>query len=142
MFRGLVAEGLSIRDMRSILERLLHYDYALSDPLKYIIFGNRLVIQKEIGIKHAFDLQNLVQNARSGLKEYLSHKYTYGRGQNTLNVYLLDNKIEKRLVEHLAHLNGKMNKKPLSFEEIEKIFQGIRKPNPERLRYVHICDVY
>jgi flagellar biosynthesis component FlhA len=126
VFRSLLAEGLSIRDMRSILERLLHYDYALSDPSKYIIFGDRLVLHQELGRKQPFDLPNLVQYARSGLKEYLSHKYTYGRGQSTLTVYLLDTELEKRLVEHLAHLNGKKNKKPLSSKEIEKICQSVR----------------
>jgi type III secretion protein V len=98
VFRSLLVEGLSIRDMRSILERLLHYDYALSDPSKYIIFGDRLVLHQELGRKQPFDLPNLVQ----------------------------DTELEKRLVEHLAHLNGKKNKKPLSSKEIEKICQSVR----------------
>jgi type III secretion protein V len=85
-----------------------------------------LVLNKELGLKQASELTNLVQYARSGLKEYLSHKYTYGRGQSTLNVYLLDPVLEKRILAHLAHLSGKKNKKPLSLEEIEKICQGVR----------------
>ncbi|MGR8932534.1 MAG: FHIPEP family type III secretion protein [Gammaproteobacteria bacterium] len=127
VFRGLLMEGLPIRDMRSILERLLHYDYAFSDdPSKYIFFGDRLVLHQAFQSEEIFGLNNLIQYARSGLKEYISHKYTYGRGQSRLNVYLLDSELEKRLVEHVTHSGDHDTQKLLTPEAVEMIFQELR----------------
>lgn len=127
ILRNFLKEGLSIRDLPSILERLLHYDYLLTDPSKYIVFGDRLVIHKDIG--HSIDpgLENLTQYARSGLKDYISHKYTYGRGQSTLTAYLLDPHLEKRIVEHLTAEKGKKGKKPLTEKEVDNIRREIRR---------------
>jgi type III secretion protein V len=127
VLRKFLAERLSIRDLPSILERLLHYDYLLTDPSKYIVFGDRLVIHKDIGHGRQAGLENIIQYARAGLKDYISHKYTYGRGQSTLTAYLLDPQLEKRIVEHLAAEKGKKGKKPLAEEEIGTIHQEIRR---------------
>jgi type III secretion protein V len=127
ILRNFLAEGLSIRDLPSILERLLHYDYLLTDPSKYIVFGDRLVIHKDIGHGRHPGLENLTQYTRSGLKDYISHKYTYGRGQSTLTVYLLDPSLEKRIVEHLSAEKGKKGKKTLAEEEIGIIHREIRR---------------
>lgn len=124
--RDLSAEGLSVRDLRSILERLLHYQAVVTDPSKYIIFDDSLALHPDIGVGKTPGREHLVQFARSGLRQYLSHKYTYGRWQSTLNVYLLDTQWETRLVEHLAFENGDRGKKPLSDGEIENLRQGIR----------------
>ncbi len=124
--RDLSAEGLSVRDLRSILERLLHYQAVVTDPSKYIIFDDSLAMHPDIGVRKTPGREQLAQFARSGLRQYLSHKYTYGRWQSTLNVYLLDTQWETRLVEHLAFENGDRGKKPLSDGEIENLRQGIR----------------
>lgn len=127
ILRNFLAEGISTRDLPSILERLLHYDYLLTDPSKYIVFGDRLVIHKDIGHGRHPGLENFTQYARSGLKDYISHKYTYGRGQSNLLVYLLDPHLENRIVEHLAAQKGKKNKKPLTAEEIGIIHRELRR---------------
>lgn len=127
VLRNFLKEGLSIRDLPSILERLLHYDYLLTDPSKYIVFGDRLVIHKDIGHGRQAGLENLTQYAHSGIKDYISHKYTYGRGQSTLMVYLPDTQLEKRMVEHLAAEKGKKGKKPFTEEEIGIIQGEIRR---------------
>lgn len=124
--RELLAEGLSVRDLRTVLERLLHYQAVVTDPSKYIIFDDSLAIHPEIGVGETPGREQLAQFARSGLRQYISHKYTYGRWQSTLNVYLLDTQWENRMVEHLAFQNGNRDKKPLGDEEIEKLRNGIR----------------
>lgn len=124
--RDLLAEGLSVRDLRSILERLLHYQAVVTDPSKYIIFDDSLALHPDIGTGKTPGREHLAQFARSGLRQYLSHKYTYGRWQSTLNVYLLDTQWETRLVEHLAFENGDRGKKPLNAGEIEKLRSAIR----------------
>ncbi len=127
VFRKLLSEGISIRDLRSILECLLHYDYVLTDPSRYFVFEDRLVIHHDIGHNHHPTTENLVQFVRTGLKDYISHKYTYGRWQNTLSVYLLDPALEKRIIEHLAAKNGKEGKKLFGMEEIEAVREQVRK---------------
>lgn len=124
--RDLLGEGLAVRDLRSLLERLLHYQAVVTDPSKYIIFDDSLAIPPDIGVGKTPGREQLAQFARAGLRQYISHKYTYGRWQNTLKVYLLDPQWENRLVEHLAFENGNHARKPLSEEEIEKLRHGIR----------------
>lgn len=126
VFRRLLSEGISVRDLRGILERLLHYDYILTDPSRYIVFDDRLAIHQDIGHGEHPTAENLAQFVRSGLKDYISHKYTYGRGQSTLNVYLLDTALESRVVEHLAAKSGKEEKRYLTEEEIETIRGKVR----------------
>lgn len=98
VLRSLIAEELSIRNLRLILEQILNYDYVIVDPSKYIVFDDCLPIPKEPNETWSENVNNLTSFARIGLKTYLSHKYT--RGQNTLIVYLLDPEIERILSNH------------------------------------------
>jgi FHIPEP family len=95
VLRNLLDEEISIRDLRTILERLIVYDEIISDPAKLIIFDDRLARD---GNPETITLDlpdRYTQFVRAGLKRYLGHKYT--RGQNTLLVYLLAPEIESLL---------------------------------------------
>jgi type III secretion protein V len=98
VLRALIAEEISIRNLRLILEQILDYDYIVTDPSKYIIFDDRLPTYTQPDQVWLNEPMNLTSFVRSGLKRYISHKYT--RGQNTLVVYLLHPDIERILSEH------------------------------------------
>ncbi|MBN1479259.1 FHIPEP family type III secretion protein [candidate division KSB1 bacterium] len=98
VLRALVAEELSIRNLRLILERHLHYDYIIVDSSKYIVFDDRLPLAEQPRKTWADKTQNCTAFVRIGMKAYTSHKYT--RGQNSLVVYLLDPEIEQMIVQH------------------------------------------
>lgn len=95
MIRNLAAEEISVRNLRLILEWLLDYDYIVSDSAQFIIFDNRLPLHEKPSAHQIIHPANLTSFVRTGLKRYISHKYT--RGGNTLVVYLLDPQIERLL---------------------------------------------
>ncbi|MFQ5796701.1 MAG: FHIPEP family type III secretion protein [Candidatus Bipolaricaulia bacterium] len=127
VLRELLSEQISVRDLRTILERVLTYDYIVTDPSRYIVFDDRLAIHERLNLGRLDDVNNYAQHVRMGLKPYISHKYTYGRGQDTLIVYLLDpQEIEDRILDHLAFERGNTEKSPLKPEEIEEIKAAVR----------------
>jgi flagellar biosynthesis component FlhA len=103
VLRSLIAEQLSIRNLPLILEQILNYDYIVVDSGKYIVFDDRMPIPKEPNDSWFENVNNLTSFVRTGLKTYLSHKYT--RGKNALIVYLLDPEIERILSDNLQEGN-------------------------------------
>ncbi len=99
VLRVLLAEEISIRDLRSILEAMLELNGTHDEELgRYIVFSvseahlapsSRRVDQLTAG--------EIADYVRSALKRYISHKYT--RGNNTLIVHLMDPAVESRLRE-------------------------------------------
>ena len=121
--RLLVKEGISIRNLRQILEAMLDFDYIVTDSLSYIVLDPRLPVSTEPGKDWLNDTVNLKEFVRTKMKRYISHKYTLGH--NTLIVYLLDPDIEKWLANRQA--------KPLSIHlesldgsEYQSLLQAIR----------------
>ena len=98
VLRSLIAEEISIRNFRLVLELMLDYDYIVADPSKNIIFDDRLPTAEQPDENWLSDPINLASFIRAGMKRYVSHKYT--RGGNTLVVYLLAPEIEGILSEH------------------------------------------
>ncbi len=91
VLRNLVREGISIKDLRLILELMTE-----SDIIRQSIF---VVSSKDYTADLEFpygihDLIALTEYVRQGLKLYISDKYTYAKGQRTLIVYLLDSDVE------------------------------------------------
>lgn len=120
VFRALVAEEISIRNMRRVLEQVINFDFIIADPGKYIIFDDRLPIHETI----QEDVQHLAAYARMGMSRYISHKYT--RGQNTLIVYLLDPAIEQRLATGgVLQIDGTLDSH-LSASEQDAIVNAVR----------------
>lgn len=120
----LLREEISIRDLRAILGRVLTYDYIVTDPSNYIVFDDRIAIHERLNLGRENDVENYVQYIRAGLKRPISHKYT--RGRNTLVVYLLDPKIEERVIDELAFQGGDASSKPLKTEESKEILAAVR----------------
>ena len=96
VLRALLAERISIRDLWSILERLLQYDTIMVDASKLIVFDERLPISPLSTVLSPESWQSHYEFVRSGLK----HKITSGlfQGRNTIPVYLLDTKLEQWLI--------------------------------------------
>ncbi len=97
VLRGLVEEGVSIRDLQNILDELLFLEESVSstDLSKYIVFETtRGAIYSNQPIEQLNALA-YVDMLRTKLKRFISHKYT--RGGNTLVVYLIDKEIEERM---------------------------------------------
>ena len=119
IFRDLLDEEISIRDLRTILEGLLAFDGAASmDLMKYIAFfpytlnlSQRSVLARSPELK----VENYSEYVRTFLKRYISHKYT--RGQSTLIVYLVDPEIEARL--------SRIETEPLSSIEQKKLINAL-----------------
>lgn len=104
VLRHLLQEQISIRDLRGILERLLDFDVIVTDQRKYIAFDDRLPTGKSPSARWRQEPVNLAAFVRTGMKNYISHKYT--RGQRTLIVYLLAPDIEQRLEAALENERG------------------------------------
>ena len=87
VLRDLAAEGVSVRNLRLILETLLDYDRIPADASGYIVFDDRLV-------SRSTGAASLTSFVRTGLKSYLSSKYAPARN---LQVYILGSEIEKAI---------------------------------------------
>ena len=98
VFRALLAEGLTIRDMRSILEILLQYDTIQADSNQMIVFDERLPIRSNSSVLHANSWRSYYEFVRSGLKRQISSKLL--GSQNSIPVLLLDPKLEDWLIEN------------------------------------------
>ena len=99
VFRHLLAEEISIRNVRTILEALLCLDGTVDlDLNRFIVFASTaepLCIDRSG--RRVVDLSpsRLADYVRTWMRFYISHKYT--RGASTLAVYLLDSTFEERL---------------------------------------------
>ena len=91
VLRGLLREGVSIRNLAAILDRLLQFDTVPADSPDEIIFDDRLPVPAD-SAPHWTRLREFV---RGGLKEQLT--FSIGRGQANLPVIVLDRTIEARL---------------------------------------------
>jgi type III secretory pathway component EscV len=97
ILRHLLDEGISIRDLRTILDGLLAVDgVTTADVVETIVFSPNTGIKfPSVDSRPVHELrpEELAECARTVLKRYISHKYT--RGGNTLVVYLVEPGIEK-----------------------------------------------
>jgi hypothetical protein len=98
VLRELVSEGISIRDLGSILQVIASARSVWpTDLSKYIVFAHPAepVVMRTYKNLDRLTISDLVEHERGSLKRYISHKYT--RGQNTLKVFLVDPETESRL---------------------------------------------
>jgi flagellar biosynthesis component FlhA len=114
--RFLAGEGLSIRDLKQILEAVLDYDYiVINDSEKMIIFDDRIATDEMPDHTWIDDPKNLTSYIRTRMKRFISHRFT--QGSNNLVTFLLDPRLEsfilkkakdKRMLEEnwlsMAHL--------------------------------------
>jgi formylglycine-generating enzyme required for sulfatase activity len=120
VLRHLLDEGLSIRNMRHVIDGL-----ALMPPPHAPIDSSQLIVFTSTYTTFFPDLSvlgrtpdllalEMAEQARANLKRYISHKYS--RDSNTLVVYLLDSKIEQRLA----------NRRPLSAADRRWFLEAVR----------------
>jgi type III secretory pathway component EscV len=118
--RCLLVEGISIRDLRTILEATLAIEStSTADFCKFIIFEPNTGFHfpaRDSRSMNDLDGEDFAECARIALRSYISHKYT--QGSANLVVYLLDPDIEARLT--------RIEKEPLTQPEYEGMVAAIR----------------
>jgi len=111
VLRAMIAEGLSIHNLPSILERLLEHDTIPSDPAM-VVLDDRLPVLP--GTYNGW--QATYASLRRGLRSYISHRFA--RAENTVIAYLLEPKLEARLATGIQRTHG-IPAHPLPEEEAE-----------------------
>jgi flagellar biosynthesis component FlhA len=123
VLRGLVAEEISIRNLRLILERLLDYEES-SREVSPTIAINRKAIEDFRNAGRDEETADLTAFVRAGMRRQLKHKYS--RGTDTIVVYLLDPKIEQTFSERPLLEADKKRKKSLDEGERGRILAAFR----------------
>jgi len=104
MLRALLADQISIRNLRAICEAVLDYDVLVINALKLIVFDDRLPVLREPDKATLGSPENLATAVRASLKRYLSHKVS--RGLSTLSVILLNPEVEEILILSRSTASG------------------------------------
>lgn len=124
VLRALVAEQISIKNLKLILERLLEYNYTLAGASKRGTTDIISTTSEQLGSLHFDDSFDLISFIRSGMKRQIGQKYS--RGTSTVVVYLLDQEMERFLLEHLSFEAGEMLGTKIDDHECDKILDAIR----------------
>jgi type III secretory pathway component EscV len=95
VLRALIAEGMSIRNTRFILERLLDFAHLAADEQRFIVVDDRLVVPPWDAGRPRDPALDLAAFVRIGMKRYLAHKHT--RERMSMRAYLLDRELEGRI---------------------------------------------
>ena len=124
IMRGLVEEGLSLRNPRAIFERLLQFDTIPADDNTYKVFDDRLPIGEVVlsESKRRSDV-NYREFVRSGLKNYISYKYV--QNKNSLSVIRVEFRSEPS-TQGLASDGGSIGASELGEERQEELRDAIR----------------
>lgn len=114
VLRSLVQEGISIRNLRAILERLLQYDALGVDASNLILFDDRLALPEDTAEMLKDRWPSYREFVRSGLKYPITQKYA---GGGSLTVYLLHPELEAEI----ATLTAKGSSSPgeVGFDDAE-----------------------
>jgi hypothetical protein len=94
VLRLLVAERVSIRNLRRIAESLCSFDHVVVDATSLIVFDPRLPVASEPDARWLADPRTLVEFVRTGLKAQLAQQLGAG---DSIGVYLLEPEVERAL---------------------------------------------
>lgn len=133
--RALVAEEVSIHDLRLIGERIVDYDYVIIDPSDYILFDDRIPVREEPGEDWINDPLNLTSFIRIGMKNNISSKYLDGRG--SLNTLSLAPETEEMVREIKTRGTGGVMKETAGEAEHEILLSIVR----DALSYAASADI-
>jgi type III secretion protein V len=105
----LLREEISIKNLRAILERVVSYDYIVTDVIKpevdrYIILDDRLTLYSPLDPKLLNGADLRAQHVREGLKENIRCKFIANKKRPVL--YTLDPVFERGALDHLAGKSG------------------------------------
>jgi hypothetical protein len=112
VFRALLDERISLRDLRGILERLVQFETVESPSDEFDVLDERLPVEAS-NDGHA-GWQAYYAYVRRQLRGYLSHKYTWH--ENTIVGYTLDPRLESRVRDL---------REPLSEQQVETVRDAI-----------------
>jgi flagellar biosynthesis component FlhA len=117
VLRYLVREGVSVRDLRTILEAMLEVQDVTKENFVENILLPKLHTQicPPIGFDQVLSPRHLSEAARIALQAQITHATT--RGGNTVVVYLLSQAMENRII--------RANGYPLDDQEIIALFSSI-----------------
>jgi hypothetical protein len=118
--RGLVEEGVPVRDLRGILESLIAINAVSDAPTDRIVFppeGGNVCPVAPGEAARPLGPQDYVTCARMALRRPISNHHT--RGQDSLMCWLVDPAIEKRLRD--------VSRQPLSDDEHRKLLEAVEK---------------
>jgi FHIPEP family len=102
VIRGLLREGLSVRNLRVILERMMAFTAVSAPTADRLCLDDRLLLDERV-FPHAVDTPEArLQFVRIGLRHAISARC----GQDhTISAFLLTRELENNIVEHLASLS-------------------------------------
>jgi hypothetical protein len=95
LLQALIREGISIRNLRAVLENLLQFAVIEADATQKIVFDDRLALLPGTTAGQQQQPAFYLEFVRQRLKLQVSHQYAPGQ---TLHVFLVDPEIEKRLL--------------------------------------------
>ncbi len=93
ILRSLLEEKISLRNIESIFQSIVDFDYIAADGMNNIVFDSRLTTITEPDEEWLKNPDNIADFARINLKQYISSAAT--NSSYSLSVYLLDPEIEK-----------------------------------------------
>lgn len=100
ILRRLLRDGVSVHDLKAIVERLLSFDVVVADSLDRVVLDDRLVVDERLGGRRLPDLDDQVAYVRKHARAALTHQQL--RGRSLLPVHRLSGSVEKLILEHLA----------------------------------------
>lgn len=87
VLRSLIGERISIRNLKFILERILEYDYVVTEPTRYMVFDERLAVSSKPSQAWVNAPTNIASFIRIGMKRFIKDKYA---PNGTLFAYLVE----------------------------------------------------
>jgi hypothetical protein len=103
VLRAFVDEGLSMRNLPEILERLVHYDTVRLDRDSLILFDDRIA-DAGAGARARLPSQLYYEYCRKQLKSYVSYRHSWA--ENTIVAYLLEPALEARAARIAAAVHA------------------------------------
>jgi hypothetical protein len=97
VLRELLDGGLSIRDMRTVLECLLRFDTIEVDADSSTVFDDRLPVDGPLPSMPLARARMLARFVREGMSDFIGNRFSFGTDR--MVVYLLDSRFEQLALE-------------------------------------------
>jgi FHIPEP family len=127
ILRQLLREGVSIRDLVTILERLVSFERVVVDEFECEVYDDRLPVHPKLAdlASPLLDHHERVRHVRRGLQRAIC--YAQSRGGMNIRALTLDQSIEMALLDHLAAVHGYPEATRLGDAELYQITAAIGK---------------
>jgi type III secretory pathway component EscV len=127
ILRQLLREGVSIRDLVTILERLVGFERVVVDEFECEVYDDRLPVHPKLAnlASPLLDHYERVRHVRRGLQRAIG--YAQSRGAINIRALTLDQSIEMALLDHLAAVHGHPEATRLDDAELYQVTAAIGK---------------